>query len=92
MSPVLQDGAPRDYAGIWDDKSKSGSQWFCETVVVPVKYANRVDDQVSFTRILRYCKYCEKETAHEAHIGPDGSSETCIRCRELALMEELDPE
>jgi len=80
------------HRGIVHDKSKSRSQWFYATVVVPVGYANRVEDQVSFARILRYCKYCEQQSPHEARVGPDGSSEVCIRCRELALMEELDPD
>jgi hypothetical protein len=52
--------------------------------------AKRHDDQISFTRILRHCKYCGKETPHEVRTGPDGSSEVCIRCREQALIEELD--
>jgi len=50
----------------------------------------REEDQISFARILRYCKYCEKQTPHEVRSGPDGSSEVCSRCREQALLDELD--
>jgi hypothetical protein len=52
--------------------------------------ANQQKDLISFTRILRPCKYCGKETPHEVRTGPDGSSRVCIRCREQALTEELD--
>jgi hypothetical protein len=57
---------------------------------VPVRESERERRGISYTRILRRCKYCEKETSHEVRYGPDGSSEVCIRCREEALMEELD--
>jgi hypothetical protein len=79
------------HLGILGYQIKGQASMVYETAVL-VDCSNRVEDQVSFTRILRYCKYCEKETPHEARIGPDGSSEVCIRCRELALMEELDPD
>ena len=49
-----------------------------------------VNSQILFTRILRHCRCCGKQTPHEARSGPDGTSEVCIRCREDQLMAELD--
>ena len=47
---------------------------------------------ILYARILRYCKYCEKQSPHEVRSGPDGTSKVCIRCREDELMAELDPD
>jgi len=43
------------------------------------------------TKILRFCRFCGRETSHEVRRGPSGSTAVvCVRCRERALLEELD--
>lgn len=42
------------------------------------------------TKILRFCRYCDRETAHEVRNGSHGAHVSCTRCRERALLEELD--
>ena len=59
-------------------------------LVLPVDIALQENSRILYTRLLRYCKYCEKETSHEVRSGPDGKSEVCIRCREDQLLAELD--
>ena len=41
-------------------------------------------------KILRFCRFCGQETAHEVRNGSSGPRLTCVRCRERALLEELD--
>lgn len=42
------------------------------------------------TKILRFCRFCARETPHEVRAGSFGPRLTCIRCRDRALLEELD--
>ena len=44
------------------------------------------------TKILRFCRFCGRETAHEVRNGSHGLRIACVRCRERALLEELDRE
>ena len=41
-------------------------------------------------KILRFCRFCGRETPHEVRNGSLGPRLTCVRCRERALQEELD--
>ena len=41
-------------------------------------------------KILRYCRYCGKETPHEVRGSSHGPRIMCLICRERALQEELD--
>ena len=41
-------------------------------------------------KILRFCPFCAKETPHEVRTGAYGPRISCVRCRERALLEELD--
>jgi ribosomal protein L44E len=41
-------------------------------------------------KILRFCPFCGKETPHEVRTGSLGVRLSCVRCRERALLEELD--
>jgi len=41
-------------------------------------------------KILRYCRFCAEETPHEVRNGLSGALLICVRCRERALLEELD--
>lgn len=41
-------------------------------------------------KILRFCPFCTKETPHEVRKGSYGLRISCVRCRERALLEELD--
>lgn len=49
----------------------------------------RVVDAV-LTKILRFCRFCGRETPHEVRGGSHGPRVSCIRCRERAMLEELD--
>lgn len=44
----------------------------------------------AFPRILRYCRYCERETPHEIHAVDGMSITVCARCVEHALFYELE--
>jgi hypothetical protein len=46
--------------------------------------------QAVIAKILRFCRFCECETAHEIRNGSHGPRINCVRCRERALLEELD--
>jgi ribosomal protein L44E len=41
-------------------------------------------------KILRFCPFCAKETPHEVRRSSLGLRVSCVRCRERALLEELD--
>ena len=41
-------------------------------------------------KFLRFCRFCVEETPHEVRNGLSGPRLICVRCRERALLEELD--
>ncbi|MBZ5577543.1 MAG: hypothetical protein LAP40_13360 [Acidobacteriia bacterium] len=41
-------------------------------------------------KILRFCRFCGRETTHEVRAGYAGPLLICVRCRDRALHEELD--
>jgi hypothetical protein len=47
-------------------------------------------DAALIARILRFCRFCGRETAHEVRAGSLGPRVACLKCRERALLEELD--
>jgi hypothetical protein len=49
----------------------------------------RATDAV-LTKILRFCRFCARETPHEVRNDSHGTRVNCVPCRERALLEELD--
>jgi len=52
--------------------------------------ARRAPETILVAKILRYCRFCSRETAHEVRTGSFGPRAVCLRCQERALLEELD--
>ena len=53
-------------------------------------YARTAVEAVLQAKILRFCRFCGRETSHEVRSGQAGSLVVCVRCKERALLEELD--
>ncbi len=55
-----------------------------------MREARAVREGALITKILRFCRFCSRETPHEVRAGSFGPRLTCIRCRDRTLLEELD--
>jgi hypothetical protein len=52
--------------------------------------ARQAGEASVLAKILRFCRFCGDETPHEVRNGLSGPRLLCVRCRERALLEELD--
>ena len=53
-------------------------------------HAYAAAEAVLVAKFLRFCRFCEQETPHEIRHRANQSLVVCARCRERALLEDLD--